>query len=263
MSQANPFGVARDFRKAHGEAAFQALVSTAFAESDVDKSGTIDKSELRNTLKKLNIHMVGVTASVMQKYDADSSGEISEDEFSQLVSDLIDGTFEKEAATMAAAKEKEKEKAAAAEAEAALRKEVATLRSELTAQKKLNEAMKANMAALEKKVERLANVQADHDDKLRRMDKRAYESAAMSAMEQSIGMKAGVDGEAMLGATANEAAFKAAGLGGAMNSMDAAKDLLGVGSKHAAQEMMAGFGGGAKKPPQKQPSAKKKGMFGL
>ena len=132
----------------------------------------------------------------------------------------------------------------------------------IAAQKKINETMKANMSALEKKVEKLTNVQADHDDKLRRMDKRASESAAMSSMEQSISMKAGVDGDAMLGAAANEAAFKAAGLGGAMSSMDAAKDLLGVGSKHAAQEMMAGFG--AKKPPvQKQASAKKKGMFGL
>ena len=31
------FGVAADFRKAHGEAAFRVLASTAFADADADK----------------------------------------------------------------------------------------------------------------------------------------------------------------------------------------------------------------------------------
>ena len=44
------FGVARDFRRTHGEAAFSLLATTAFADSDTDGSGSIDKSELRATL---------------------------------------------------------------------------------------------------------------------------------------------------------------------------------------------------------------------
>ena len=245
--KANPFGVARDFRKTHGEEAFAVLVQTAFSEADLDKSGFIDKSELRNTLKKLNIHIVGVTAAIMQKYDVDGSGEISEEEFTKLVSDLIDGTFEKEAAALAAAKDREKEKAAAAAAELALRNEVAALRAECAAQKKANETLKTQMTTLQKRVDTLTNIQASHDDKFRQMERRALEAEEMRALEHSIGMKAGVDPSALAGAAANDAAFKAMG----STTMDAARDILGS----------------AKKPPMpsmpKQASTKKKGIFGL
>jgi hypothetical protein len=87
------FGVAKNFRKTHGEAAFMALATAAFTESDADGSGSIDKSELRGTLKKLGIRLPGQTDAILQYYDKDGNGTIEEAEFITLVSDLIDGTF--------------------------------------------------------------------------------------------------------------------------------------------------------------------------
>ena len=43
----------RRLRKAHGEAAFRVLASTAFADADADCSGAIDTQELKATLSKL------------------------------------------------------------------------------------------------------------------------------------------------------------------------------------------------------------------
>ena len=58
------FGVAQNFRAEQGEAAFQELVKFTFSESDADGSGSIDKSELRATLKKLGIRLTGQTAAM-------------------------------------------------------------------------------------------------------------------------------------------------------------------------------------------------------
>ena len=67
------FGVAKNFRKTHGEAAFMALATAAFTEADTDGSGSIDKSELRETLKKLGIRLPGQTVTILQHYDKDGN----------------------------------------------------------------------------------------------------------------------------------------------------------------------------------------------
>lgn len=90
------FGVAKDFRETHGEAAFENLAHAAFADADTDGNGHLDMSELRQTLKKLGIHMTGQTSAVFAQYDADGNGQIDRAEFCKLCSDLIDGTFEQQ-----------------------------------------------------------------------------------------------------------------------------------------------------------------------
>ena len=87
-------GVARDFRQTHGEEAFNELARFTFTEADADQSGSIDKSELRACLKRLGIRLTGQTAGILAHYDGDGSGQIEQAEFLQLISDLIDGTFE-------------------------------------------------------------------------------------------------------------------------------------------------------------------------
>ena len=87
------FGVAADFRKAHGEAAFRVLASTAFADADADCSGAIDTQELKATLSKLGIELTDEQVDgVIANYDTDGSHELEEEEFMQLVSALIDGS---------------------------------------------------------------------------------------------------------------------------------------------------------------------------
>ena len=91
--EATMFGVTSNFRRVHGEAAFQVLVSTAFTEADSDRSGKISTSELKVTLGKLGMKLTEAqTAMVMQDYDMDGNREMDEGEFLGLVSDLIQGT---------------------------------------------------------------------------------------------------------------------------------------------------------------------------
>jgi len=87
------FGVASNFRKTHGEAAFTALATSAFADADVDGSGCIDTSELQTTLKKMGMTLTDAqTAAIVNQYDDDGNHELDESEFLKLVSDLIDGS---------------------------------------------------------------------------------------------------------------------------------------------------------------------------
>jgi len=87
------FGVASNFRKTHGEAAFRILAQTAFDGADTDKSGKIDTAELRTTLEKLGMKLTEAqTAEVVRQYDADGNHELDLEEFLRLVSELIDGT---------------------------------------------------------------------------------------------------------------------------------------------------------------------------
>ena len=87
------FGVASDFRKTHGEAAFRILAQTAFDGADVDKSGKISTSELKQTLEKLGMKLTDhQTAEIVQEYDADGNHELDQEEFLRLVAELIDGT---------------------------------------------------------------------------------------------------------------------------------------------------------------------------
>ena len=70
------FGVASNFRKTHGEAAFRMLASTAFAGADTDRSGKIDTSELNATLKKLGMNVTEAqTMEIVREYDADGNHE--------------------------------------------------------------------------------------------------------------------------------------------------------------------------------------------
>ena len=88
------FGVAKNFRKQHGEEAFNILAKSAFADADRDGSGTIDTTELRTTLQQCGITLnEEQLKTVLVRYDADNSGMIDESEWLVLISDLIDGTF--------------------------------------------------------------------------------------------------------------------------------------------------------------------------
>ena len=57
------FGVASDFRKRNGEAAFTMLARTAFADADIDHSGLIDMAELQTTLGKMGMKLNDAQAS--------------------------------------------------------------------------------------------------------------------------------------------------------------------------------------------------------
>ena len=59
------FGVASNFRKAHGEAAFSVLARTAFTEADTDGSGRIDVAELRSTLGKLGMSLTDAQSAAI------------------------------------------------------------------------------------------------------------------------------------------------------------------------------------------------------
>ena len=75
------FGVASNFRKTHGEAAFSALALTAFTEADTDGSGCIDMSELKTTLGKVGMKLTDAqTAAIVDSYDADGNHELDSDE---------------------------------------------------------------------------------------------------------------------------------------------------------------------------------------
>ena len=76
-SSAGAFGVPRDFREKHGESAFQDLARFSFNEADVDKSGSIDKSELRGALKKLGIRLTGQTAAILTHYVREPARELT------------------------------------------------------------------------------------------------------------------------------------------------------------------------------------------
>ena len=87
------FGVASNFRKSNGEAAFQALARGAFAQADADDSGCIDTAELQKTLASMGMKLNDQqTAHIITQYDDDNNHELDENEFMKLVSDLIDGT---------------------------------------------------------------------------------------------------------------------------------------------------------------------------
>ena len=148
------FGVARDFRKTHGEEAFKALVTSAFVDTDADGNGSIDKGELRACLKKLGIHLTGQTGAILEHYDTDKSGLIEEEEFLQLVSDLIDGTFEKTLQPRLEAQMKLQQQQAVVvhqqQASEALIAEVVKLRSELAVERTANGTLRQQVTTLKK-----------------------------------------------------------------------------------------------------------------
>ena len=90
------FGVASNFRKTHGEAAFDMLARSTFAEADTDKSGLLDMSELQRTLMKVGMKLTDAqTAQIVETYDVDGNHELDVDEFMKLISELIDGSATK------------------------------------------------------------------------------------------------------------------------------------------------------------------------
>lgn len=89
------FGVARDFRASHGDEAFGHLARAIFKQYDLDSSGWIDTSELYECLEKLGMKLSDEQLiAVLETYDKDGNGEIDESEWLQVVSDLLDGSFE-------------------------------------------------------------------------------------------------------------------------------------------------------------------------
>ena len=87
------FGVASNFRKSHGEAAFQMLARSAFGDADTDDSGRIDMSELHATLSKMGMRLNDAqAAAIVEAYDDDGNHELDVDEFMKLVAEIIDGT---------------------------------------------------------------------------------------------------------------------------------------------------------------------------
>ena len=83
------FGVASDFRKTKGEAAFKILCRNTFNEADVDDSGRIDMGELQKSLGKMGMKLTDAQiAAVVKMYDADGNSELDQEEFTKLASDL-------------------------------------------------------------------------------------------------------------------------------------------------------------------------------
>lgn len=94
-AQNQAFGVARDFRKSHGETAFLTLAQTIFAQSDADGSGYIETSELFDCLAKLGMNLTDdQLIAVLARYDDDDNGKLDDKEWLNVVSDLVDGSFE-------------------------------------------------------------------------------------------------------------------------------------------------------------------------
>ena len=139
--QSQAFGVARDFRKSHGESAFIALATTIFNQTDADKSGFIDTSELFDCLGKLGMKLSDEQLlAVLERYDDDGNGQLDGQEWLNVVSDLVDGTFE----------EKLQGSGGGGGATAAADpNEVAALRKELGSVRAENKALVARVAALE------------------------------------------------------------------------------------------------------------------
>ena len=89
------FGITRDYRQRWGNEAFRALSSVAFREADVDTSGTLEASELRATLAKVQITLTAdECAEVLKQYDDDHNGRLDESEWHALLSDLLDGNLD-------------------------------------------------------------------------------------------------------------------------------------------------------------------------
>ena len=270
------FGVAKDFRATHGEEAFKILAGTAFTEADVDKSGTIDKSELRATLKKLGIHLTGATATILTEYDTSGDGQIDEQEFLTLASDLIDGSFDtkiKPAVEKAQQEQQQKQVAAQQQQLAAgqqalaaqqmmaqqqvvagqqqLAASIKTLQSELAASKASNEALKDQNTRLEKRVRVLEGKVQDFAERFKDMDTKARQKNLMDELEDDIALKSGAMADEVSAAKRKEAEFSAAreSFGGSMQSMSAAQAMIAAQSAPKVPAVPA-------KP------AKKKGLFG-
>jgi uncharacterized Zn finger protein (UPF0148 family) len=89
------FGVARDFRKTHGEEAFNNLAKTVFTQADADGSGAIDAGELYACLTKLGMKLSDdELVEVLERYDDDGNGTLDEREWLSVVRDLLEGTFD-------------------------------------------------------------------------------------------------------------------------------------------------------------------------
>lgn len=148
QERSGAFGIARDFRKVHGETAFVTLAQTVFHQTDADSSGFIETSELYDCLSKLGMNLSDddLTA-VLDKYDDDGNGMLDEKEWLVVVGDLVDGTFE--------AKLSGTGSAMGGSADPVDATEVTTLRSEVRELKAENKALSARLSALEAAQERL------------------------------------------------------------------------------------------------------------
>jgi len=187
-NDSSPFGVPRDFRKTHGEEEFRGLCRMVFAESDNDSSGSIDKSELRTTLKKLGVRLTGATAAILEHYDTDKNGVISEDEFLHMVSDLMDGTFEQtlkpalEAKVAAQQQKQQIEMQAAAlqqhaQVQQQLVDEITRLRAELVSERTASAKLREQVKTLKKQVNRVKDEEDAAAEKKAKEEKKAREDA--------------------------------------------------------------------------------------
>lgn len=151
-AQKTAFGVARDFRSTHGETAFLTLAQTIFAQSDADGSGFIDTSELFDCLAKLGMNLTDEQLlAVLARYDDDDNGKLDDKEWLNVVSDLVDGSFEEKLAADDGAAAGAPPAAPAGpppEDMASMRKEITELRAE-------NKALVARVASLEIAQQRL------------------------------------------------------------------------------------------------------------
>ena len=151
-AQKTAFGVARDFRSTHGETAFLTLAQTIFAQSDADGSGFIDTSELFDCLAKLGMNLSDEQLlAVLARYDDDDNGKLDDKEWLNVVSDLVDGSFEEKLAASdgaAAGAPPAAPSGPPSEDVSSMRKEITELRAE-------NKALVARVASLEIAQQRL------------------------------------------------------------------------------------------------------------
>ena len=190
------FGVARDFRETHGEAAFEDLVRFTFTSADADGSGNIDKTELRATLKKLGIRLTGQTAGVLAHYDTNQDGMIDEGEFLKLVSDLIDGTFESTLQPQLEEKMRQQQQqllttqkeqmGKLATEQQALVAEVKRLREELTKEKATNSTLREQIGNLKRQLRKAVSKRDEEDERKARDAKKAAEDAMVAAANEKI-----------------------------------------------------------------------------
>ena len=66
----------------HGDLSDEEMAAKVFRQFDIDDSGSLDRDELRRMLRQLGLpDSVGTVRRLLDTYDVDGSGLISEDEF--------------------------------------------------------------------------------------------------------------------------------------------------------------------------------------
>ena len=153
--------IASKFRAQYGEEAFITLAKSQFKEADVDGNGTVEKAELGAVLNKCGLSLSDdELAAMLSFYDIDSNEHIDEAEWTRLVCDLLEGSFDSSRATQNAKAEAYKPLSAAPVVAPKAKRSVAStsvdaqqLRQEVNELQAESEKTAAKLLAANKKLE--------------------------------------------------------------------------------------------------------------